>query len=61
MKHLEFMFKGYVLYTFTILFFLRLNESTFDTRKNVFYFTYIQILEYCNLKFHDVIKCLKIK
>ena len=60
--------KGCVRYIFASLF-LSLNESTWQTEKNVFYFTFKsffrsrenQILKLCIFKFHDVIKCLIIK
>ena len=49
--------------------FLSQNKSTYETRKNVFYFTLkalfvldkIKTLELQIFKFHDVIKCLIIK
>lgn len=48
------------IYFWFSLSFLRLKESTFDTRENVFYFTskallVLKILEFLNFKFHDVI------
>ena len=54
--------------TFALVYFLSLNESTCQTRKNAFYFIskalFIlenQILKFCIFKCHDVIKCLCIK
>ena len=53
--------------TFLLVSFLSGNESTYQTREIVFYFTLKalsiqnQILEFCIFKFHDVIKCLNIK
>ena len=53
--------------TFLLVWFLNLNESTCQTRKNVFYFNNSflsrenQILEFKIFRFHDVIKCLSIK
>ena len=54
--------------TFALVYFLSLNESTCQARKNAFYFIskalFIlenQILKFCIFKCHDVIKCLCIK
>ena len=54
--------------TFVLVYFLSLNESTCQTRKNVFLFHFKSsfrsrknILEFYLFKFHDVIKCLSIK
>ena len=55
--------------TFLLVCFLSLNESTCQTRKNLFLFhfkssfhsTENQILEFQIFKFHDVIKSLSIK
>ena len=44
--------------TYLLVCFLSLNNSTCQTRKNVFYFTSKALFV---LKFHDVIKCLSIK
>ena len=60
--------KGCVRYIFASLF-LSLNESTSQTRKNIFYITsralfildQIKLLNPTFLKFYDVIKCLSIK
>ena len=60
--------KGCVRYIFTTSFFKSRNESTCQTRKNIFYFTSKalcsrenQLLEFLIFKFHDVIKCLSIR
>ena len=55
--------------TFLLVCFLSLNESTYQTRKNVFLIRFKssfrsgenQILEFYIFKFHDVSKCLSIK
>ena len=55
--------------TFLLVCFLSLKESFCETRKNIFYFTSkalfalekIKSLEFKISKFHDVIKCLRIK
>ena len=61
------LFKG-VSTTFLLVYFLDLNESTCQTRENVFFrfkssvcSRENQILEFYIFKFHDVIKCLSIK
>ena len=61
-------FKGCVCYICASLFFLSLNKSTFQTRKNfLFHFKSSfrscenQILEFYIFKFHGIIKCLSIK
>ena len=60
-------FKGCIRYICASLF-LSLNESTFQTRKNVFislqkhiHSQENQVLEFYIFKFHDVIKCLSLK
>ena len=57
--HLHIHLKGCVLSIFSSLF-LSLNESTYQTMKNVFYFRSRenQKLEFCIFKFHYVIKCM---
>ena len=55
--------------TFVLVYFLSLNESTSQTRRNVFLFLFKssflsqknQILEFYIFKFHDIIRCLSIK
>ena len=49
--------------TFLLVSLLSVNESTYQTRKSVFYFTSkaLFVLEKIKFKFHDVIKCLSIK
>ena len=49
--------------TFLLVCFLGLKASTFETRKNVVYFTSkaIFVFEIIKFKCHDVIKCLSMK